>query len=150
MKKPFIVLLFLLLLTGCTYKFELNSNENENETKLYETKLNNGKISIYLNKETRGYALRYLEKSGNNWEPVSSVGIGPPTGTKNWGLVLATKPSLYFGTVDPQAEKIIVGSNDATEVKVNNIRLWYYVDFKASKSLGIYQVINGKKILIQP
>ncbi|MBP0723848.1 lipoprotein [Bacillus sp. RG28] len=148
MKKFFIALFFLLLLTGCTLNFDLKSNENE--TKMYETKLNNGKISIYLNKETRGFNLSYFKKSGNKWKIASSVEIGPATLNKNWAISSDTKPYLYFGTVSDPQEKIIVGSNDATQVKVNNINFWYYVDFKATKNLSIYQVINGKKILIQP
>lgn len=148
MKKFLFILLFLFLLTGCTYQFEFKSNENE--TKLYDSTLNNGKISIYRNNDTRGFILRHFKKRDNKWEADSSVGIGPPTQNPNCGIVFNTKPSLYFGTVmDPQ-EKIIVGNNDATQVTVNNINFWYYVDFKASKNLSIYQVINGKKILIQP
>ncbi|MFF3024386.1 hypothetical protein ACFVRR_17305 [Gottfriedia sp. NPDC057948] len=144
MKKLFIILFFLLMLSSCSS----NSNLKDN---IYETTVHQGKISIYFDKETSLFHIAYLEKNNHKWKQVNGISLRSTGKEKNFVISSDKKPYLYFGTIaNPEADKIIVGNTDATIVTYNNLKLWYYADFKAAKNLSIYEVINNKKILIQP
>ncbi|ODG91236.1 MULTISPECIES: hypothetical protein [Bacillaceae] len=146
MKKLFISLLFLFILSSCSSSSDLK--ETFYELKIVPTE----KITIYFDKNTAHFHLVYLEKHKNKWKQVNGATLYSTGEEKNFVISSNKKPFLYFGTItNPEADKIIVGDTDATLVTYNNnLRLWYYVDFTAKKHLSIYEVVNGKKVLLQP
>jgi hypothetical protein len=150
LKRLVAIALLFVLLTGCSINFKNETRQDD-----YEAMVKNGKITINYNGDSSQFEIVFYKKEKNKWIPdkwlpISSGAVEPTTKRRNWAISFYTKPYLYFGTIiDPQIEKIMVDNNIAKEAKFNSIRFWYYIDYESTRDLSIYEVTNGKKILIQ-